>query len=86
MLAELQEYATITPPPNDADSVMETVEYLRACNQLFERGILGKGVFIKSANNPIIDGMAAGYKFFTKWLDSKLENGMFSACLVPSHR
>ena len=57
MLSELQEYATRNPLPNDADSVLETVEYLCACNQIFERGILGKGVFIRSADNPILNGM-----------------------------
>lgn len=76
VLAELQEYATSCPTPPDANSVMETVEYLRACNHIFERGILGKGVFIRSADNPILKGMETGYKYFTLWLNRKLQCGM----------
>ena len=48
VLAELQEYAAQVPSPLDADSVRETVAYLTACNSIFERGILGKKVFIRS--------------------------------------
>ena len=75
VLAELQEYATTDPPPADADSVLETVEYLRACNQIFERGILGKKVFIRSSVSPIIKNMETGYQYFTQWLNRKLETG-----------
>ena len=85
MLAELQEYATRNPPPNDADSVPETVEYHRACNQIFERGILGKGVFIRTSDNPILNGMEAGYKYFAQWLHRKLQSGMFTPCIVPMY-
>jgi hypothetical protein len=50
VLAELQEYASQTPPTHDAKAVLQLVAYLTACNQLFERGILGKRVFIKSVD------------------------------------
>ena len=76
VLAELQEYATRTPPPTDAPSVTNTVAYLKACNQLFERGILGKWVFVKSPSNPIIASMDEGFTYFTTWLDCELSKGI----------
>ena len=79
VLAELQEYATQTPPPADALSVMKTVAYLKACNQPFERAILGKGVFIKSLSNPILVNMDEGFMYFAKWLDYELSRGI---CLI----
>lgn len=77
VLAELQDYATQSPPPADALSVMKTVAYLKACNQLFERGILGKGVFIKSLSNPILMNMDEGFMYFSKWLDYELSRGIY---------
>ena len=72
------EYATLTSPqPSDALSVMETNAYLTACNQLFERGILGKGVYIKSDSSPILTSMDEGFNFFAKWLDAELARGKF---------
>ena len=75
MLAELQEYASQHPSPFDAKSTMEVVSYLTACNQLFERGILGKKVFIKSANSPILTNIERGFNFFSRWLDVELSKG-----------
>lgn len=77
VLSELKEYATAQPPPPDAGSVLETVDYLQACNSIFERGILGKGVFIKTMDNPILRNIASGYQYFTEWLDRKLEAGQW---------
>ena len=54
---------------------MQVVAYVAACNQLFERGILGKKVFIKSADCPILDNMDRGFKFFSDWLDVELSKG-----------
>ena len=54
VLAELQEYALQEPAPEDASPVLETVEYLQACHKIFERGILGKKVYIKWMDNPIL--------------------------------
>lgn len=81
VLSELQEYASQSPPPPDAASVQKTVQYLQACNKLFERGILGKRVFIKSTQSPILTGMEEGFKFFTAWLDQKLSEGMYNYSL-----
>ncbi len=75
MLAELQEYATEIPVPQESASVLQTVAYLKACNQMFERGILGKKVFIKSLNSPIILNMDQAFRFFAEWLNEHLAKG-----------
>ena len=61
------------PTPLDASEVAMVVKYLEACNRLFKRGILGH-VRISTYPNKILDNME-GYAFFSKWLDSLLENG-----------
>ena len=83
VLAELEEYARGTPAPHDSNSVLGTVAYLKACNSLFERGILGKHAFIKTMNSPISASMDEGYSFFGKWLDEHLTNGIYTPhCVV----
>jgi len=82
VLSELREYATTQPPPADASSVLESALYLEACNAIFERGILGKGAFIKTMDNPILKSMDSGYEYFTKWLDRKLEAGQRLHCII----
>ena len=66
----------------DADSVGEIVAYLIACNSLFERGILGKKVFIKSKTSCIISNIDSGYSYFSKGLDEHLDkcNLGFNTC------
>lgn len=54
MITELEEYASQEPAPDDSGNVKETVKYLKACHQLFERGILGKRAFIRSEKSPIL--------------------------------
>ena len=78
VLAELEEYACGTPAPCDSESVLQTVAFLKACNALFERGILGKRVFIKHMESPIIASMDRGYQFFVQWLNEKLDEGTYS--------
>ena len=73
--SELQEYASQDTRPSDSKSVLEVVAYLTACNQMFERGILGKRVFIRSADCPILDNMDKGFKYFSNWLDVELSKG-----------
>lgn len=57
---------------------MKTIQYLQACNKLFEGGILGKRVFIKDMSSPILTGMEEGYCFFATWLDEKISQGMYN--------
>lgn len=77
VLAELEEYAHGNPIPQDSASVLQTVAFLKACNSLFERGILGKHVFIKSIDSPIIANIDKGFHFFEEWLNEHLAKGIY---------
>lgn len=78
MIAELREYSTTTPPPPYAANVALTIQYLEACNILFERGILGH-VCIWSGDSPmLLQSIEKGYKFFTSCLDGLLEKGTWT--------
>ena len=48
-----------TPAPEDSASVQHdiVVMYLKACNKVFERGILEKKGFIKSTQSPLLTSM-----------------------------
>lgn len=74
VISELKEYVSSTPTPPYAANVALTIEYLEACNQLFERGILGH-VRIWSGDSVILQNMEKGYKFFSSWLDGLLTEG-----------
>ena len=75
MISELKEYSTSIPPPPYAANISLTIQYLEACNQLFERGILAH-VRIWNGDSAILRNMEKGYKFFTSWLDGLLEKGI----------
>jgi len=62
------------PPPSDAKEVLRVVDYLEACNKLFERGLLAH-VRIPTYPNQILENMEQGYSFLTGWLDSLLAKG-----------
>ncbi len=74
VISELKEYSTSTPPPPYAANVALTIQYLEACNQLFERGILGH-VRIWSGDSPILKKMEKKFEVFCSWLDGLLKEG-----------
>ena len=78
VISELQEYTSGLPASQKAlsQSTKLTVDYLKACNKIFERGILGKEVFINDVSSPIVVNMEEGFQFFTTWLDEKLAQGV----------
>ena len=55
-----------TPTPEDSASVQHVVMYLKACNKIFERGILEKKGFIKSSQSPLLTSIKAGFSFFLR--------------------
>ena len=66
MLAELQGYASISPPPPDVCNVKAVIKFLSACNALFERGLLSKNGWISDTPNPITDSIKKDtYSFVT---------------------
>ena len=76
VLAELSEYSLHNPASLDTPCTKKVTEYLTACNSLFERGILGKKVYINSTSSPILTSMDCGFNYFSKWLDVELAKGI----------
>ena len=77
MITELKEHAASLPRPANADEILLVVDYLEACNKMFECGLLGH-VRISTYPNQILDNMEEGFSFLTRWLDTLLVNGQFS--------
>ena len=73
MIAELGEYLDLKP--TDTSSTKLVLCYLQALQKLFEEGFLTHER-ITSLQSPILFGMGNGYQFFTKWLESLLNQGI----------
>ena len=65
MLAAIQEMAS-RKEEVEKDYHLATLEFLQACNSLFEEGILSHKV-IKSSTSPVLQNMTAGFNFFEAW-------------------
>ena len=77
VISELEEYVSKSPSPADSVSVQEVVLYLKACNQLFERGILAEKGFIKKMDSPLIHNMKKGFKYFAEWANNLIAEGRY---------
>ena len=66
IISELKEYVAGSPTPLDASAVAMVVNYLEACNRLFERGILGH-VQISTYPNQILNNME-DIRFSIGWI------------------
>ena len=62
MLAAIHELAEKKNDP----SIYATEDYLRACNKLFENGILSHEK-ISSITSPVLANIHEGYMFFKDW-------------------
>ncbi|XP_065889322.1 uncharacterized protein [Dysidea avara] len=71
VLGELHWYINQQPSPADAGTAMETLEYLEACNLLFERGFLSHDR-VRSTSAEVLQNINNGFSYFTNWLDSLL--------------
>ena len=68
VLSELYEYINRSPVPSDAASACYTHEYLEACNQLFENGLLSHAK-VCDIQGDVLVSIWKGYKYFEKWHD-----------------
>ncbi|XP_044170712.1 uncharacterized protein LOC122954816 [Acropora millepora] len=66
VIAELSEYTHNNPA--DAENVKKAIEYLEACRQLFERGILSHEK-VTTDQSIVLQNMSDGYAFFVGWAD-----------------
>ena len=74
-LGELHWYTNQKPPPADAGVASETLEHLKACNLLFEKGFLSHD-YVRGINSDVIKNINRGFYYFTEWLDSILQKCM----------
>ena len=65
VLSELQTYSQSVP---EAKSTMTTLEYLQACNNLFERGFLSHKK-VATVDCEVLSNISKGLQFFQRWLD-----------------
>ena len=74
VLGELFWYSNLDPPPLDSSAANETWEYLQACHKLFEIGFLSHDKVV-NMDSPMLNNINDGYKYFTSWLSTLLEQG-----------
>ena len=70
VLAELKEHSDRNR--NDR-SLLNTIQYLEACNKLFERGLLSHDK-ISLDNREVLESMENGFMFFAGWCDDAILN------------
>lgn len=71
VLTELYKYVSSDPIPSDAENVRCTLEYLEACNQLFEKGFLSHNK-VCDVQCDVMKSIQKGYSYFEKW-----RNGLY---------
>ena len=78
MLAELQEHVhsleqqMTHAAEEEINSTKATIEYLTACNQLFECGILSHDR-VAACNDKVLRSMSQGMHFFYEWAEELLQ-------------
>ena len=81
VIAELKEYIH-TASPLVKSSLDLTVQYLQACNKMFENGILSHTP-IKSTDSTVLHNIDEGFHFFMGWCDDAiLQHINIAACDV----
>lgn len=83
MISALKGYSETVPCPPDAVNVMQTAQYLEACNLLFERGILSRKM-IRGMDSQVICNIKKGFQYFVDWYEIHQRTGMYTCYLVIS--
>ncbi|XP_065905179.1 uncharacterized protein [Dysidea avara] len=66
VMSELHHYLTSDPAPDDVASVKYTLQYLEACNKIFEKGLLSHDK-ICDVDSKVLHSISTGFSFFEKW-------------------
>ena len=78
-MSELQEYATVDPPPMDSKETLATVDYLAALNNIFERTLLGNKTRIFRHHGTGMQRLEKGFSYFREWAEELVEGGAFDS-------
>jgi len=73
VMSEIYQYITTDPVPDDAASVRCTLDYLEACNLLFEKGFLSHSK-VWDMQGDVLKNIQKGYGYFMKWYDDLYDN------------
>ena len=89
VLTELHTYISQNPPPMDAPHVKCTLQYLTACSQLFEHGLLSHKK-VSATDKTVLESVSTGYLFFANWHQSLIEEGTYInineiSLIMPPH-
>ena len=74
VLTELHTHVSQNPPAVDAPHTKCTIQYLTACSQLFEHGLLSHKK-VSATDKAVLENISTGFQFFVKWQQSLLEEG-----------
>ena len=76
VLRELQSYLDTDEchNRNDNQSVTQCLQYLQACNKLFENGFLSHEL-IRDMQSPVLLNIQEGFSFFSNWFESLEADG-----------
>lgn len=75
VLSEFHQYTTQIPQPEDANSVKLTLQYLEACNRIFEKGFLSHEKFC-DIDSPVMLSISTGFLYFLKWHKALSDKGI----------
>eukprot|EP00733_Pompholyxophrys_punicea_P001526 Pompholyxophrys_punicea_v1_NODE_795_length_1280_cov_4.899756.p1 type:complete len:237 gc:universal NODE_795_length_1280_cov_4.899756:399-1109(+) len=73
-IAELSEYARSVPRPGDNKNILKTIQFLEACENIFEQGILSHA-HVNSMDHAVVKNIRSGMKFFSNWANSLTAEG-----------
>ena len=62
--------------PDDAANVKLTLEYLEACNKIFEKGFLSHKK-ICDLNSEVLQSISTGFSYFVRWHKVLSSGGMY---------
>ena len=74
VIAEINEFIAINNP-RSRSSLNLTVQFLKACNKMFEHGLLSHTP-IKNLDSPILKNLNDGFHFFMGWCDDSVLNNI----------
>lgn len=61
--------AEVIKAPADAPEVLAVYDYLKACNYIFERGILQR-FRLWRLDHPVLERIEEGFNYFAFWIDA----------------
>ena len=81
MLSELYRHTHQELSPYDKEHVETTLNYLEACNKIFEKRFLSHD-WVMSLESDVLKNISQGFKFFSGWLDAILKKSNYCLHII----